>query len=217
MAFEFLELSKRAIDNLNPVEREALEQLSKNKNIIISKVDKGNAVVIQNVSDYRAKISQILNATDKFKKLNDDPTVKRERSLYNMLSALWKRMKLDPETLERIRPCGSRAGVMYGLPMVHKDNEPIRPIISAIGTYSYRLAKYLDEILKPLASNNNRMLHDTFDFVNKVSKLNITRDSYLTSLDVESLFTNIPTSETIEIILNRAFNKKNNTTDLYFG
>ena len=103
---------------------------------------------------------------------------------------------------------------MYGLPMVHKDGVPVRPIISAIGTYSYRLAKYLDEILKPLASGNNRMLHDTFDFVNKVSQLDIARDSYLVSFDVESLFTNIPTQETIEIILKRAFKRE---TDLYFG
>ena len=49
------------------------------------------------------------------------------------------------------------------------------------------------------------MLKDTFDFVNKVSNLNVNSDSYLVSFDVESLFTNVPTKETIEIILDLVF------------
>lgn len=57
------------------------------------------------------------------------------------------------------------------------------------------------------------MLHNITDFVNRVSQLNIERDSYLVSFDVESLFTNIPTNETINIILDRAFDSKTNLTD----
>jgi hypothetical protein len=46
------------------------------------------------------------------------------------------------------------------------------------------------------------MLKDTFDFVNRVSKLTSPKT---VSFDVESLFTNIPVNETIDIILKRAF------------
>ena len=94
---------------------------------------------------------------------------------------------------------------MYGLPKIHKDNVPIRPIISAIGTYNYRLAKYLTEILTPLVSTGNRILKDSFDFVNRVSKIEINDTHYVVSFDVESLFTNIPTLENINILLDRAF------------
>ena len=45
----------------------------------------------------------------------------------------------------------------------------------------------------------------THDFVNKVKNINVNTDSYLVSLDIESLFTNVPTLETIEIILELAF------------
>ena len=91
--------------------------------------------------------------------------------------------------------------MLYGLPKVHKQGAPIRPIISAVQTYNYKLAKYLDEILKPIV-DNEMMLTDTYDFVNKASNLNVTTDKRMVSFDVESLFTNIPTKETIEIILN---------------
>jgi hypothetical protein len=67
---------------------------------------------------------------------------------------------------------------------------------------------YLDEILKPLLSGNKHILADTFDFINKVSKFDLAEDKYLVSFDFESLFANISTEETIEIILKRAFNKK---------
>ena len=46
---------------------------------------------------------------------------------------------------------GARPGIMYGLPKTHKQNVPLRPIISSIGTFSYKTAKYLAQILSPLA------------------------------------------------------------------
>jgi hypothetical protein len=55
MAFEFIELSKNATDSLTDTEHKALEELAKDKSIIITKADKGNAVVIQDLADYVAK------------------------------------------------------------------------------------------------------------------------------------------------------------------
>jgi hypothetical protein len=51
---------------------------------------------------------------------------------------------LDNEVYERIYTAGAKPGVLYDLPKVHKENLPIRPIISAFGTYNYNLAKWLD-------------------------------------------------------------------------
>ena len=54
------------------------------------------------------------------------------------------------------------------------------------------------------------MLLCTYDFVNRIGSLDINSDKYMVSFDVESLFTNVPTSETIEIIFDLAF--KDSTT-----
>jgi len=78
MAFEFIELSKNTRDNLTDEEHSALNLLAKDKSIIITKADKGNAVVIQDLSDYTAKVNLLLTTDNKFNKLNDDPTLKRE-------------------------------------------------------------------------------------------------------------------------------------------
>jgi hypothetical protein len=43
---------------------------------------------------------------------------------------------------------------LYGLPKVFKEYLPIGPIISAIGTFYYNLAKWLDEIIKPFVNES---------------------------------------------------------------
>jgi hypothetical protein len=220
MSTEFIELSKKATDNLTEEELEALNNLSKDKSIVITKADKGNAVVIQNVSDYKLKVYKVLEEPGKFMKLDCDDTLTRELKLQNLLRRMnakrkwvrdgrinrgsrpgWKRVekkvRLSDEVYKKIVPWGSKAGVLYGLPKLHKEAAPIRPIIYAVGTYNYKLAKYLDSILKPLLDENEHIIKDRFDFVNKVAGLNLNDHLYMCSFDVVSLFTCIPTLETI--------------------
>ena len=98
---------------------------------------------------------------------------------------------------------GARPGIMYGLPKTYKQNVPLRPIISSIGTFSYKTAKYLAKILSPLAQNL-LLLKDSNDFINRLNKLKL-RNSYMVSFDVESLFTNVPLDCTINLILERIY------------
>ena len=42
---------------------------------------------------------------------------------------------------------GSKPGIMYGLPKLHKDNCPLRPILSAIGTFDCNVSKFLIQII----------------------------------------------------------------------
>ena len=81
----------------------------------------------------------------------------------------------------------------------------MRPILSATNTYNYALAKWLNNMLKPLSLNQHTVT-DIFDFVNELPRdLNITPGDLLVSYDVSSLFTNVPLDETIKILADRAF------------
>ena len=81
-----------------------------------------------------------------------------------------------------------------------EDNCPsFRLILSAIGTRTYTLAKFLVPILKPL-TDNEYTVHDIFSFASEVSKFNA--KNLMASLGVDSLFTNIPLEETIDNIIN---------------
>ena len=88
------------------------------------------------------------------------------------------------------------------MPKIHKSGAPLRPIVSAIGSYSHNLAKYLTGIIKPHA-NNEYTVKDSFSFVNEL--LCFPSVPFMCSFDIVSLFTNIPINETIEICLDKLY------------
>ena len=65
-----------------------LRNLRENKNIVITKPDKGNGVVIFDRKLYNNAIEEMISDTSKFEKLNEDPTLKREASLQRLLRTL---------------------------------------------------------------------------------------------------------------------------------
>ena len=95
---------------------------------------------------------------------------------------------------------------MYGSCKMHKkcvDGCPIfRPILSALQTPKYKLAKYLVPILEPLTTNKYTV-KDSFKFATEIVEQD--SNNFMGSLDIDSLFTNIPLEETIEICTNNLF------------
>ena len=95
---------------------------------------------------------------------------------------------------------------MYGSCKVHKASvgncPPFRPILLALNTPTYKLAKFLVPILKPLTTNEFTV-KDSFHFAEEI----VHQQHYLFmgSLDVDSLFTSTPSEETIEICANDFF------------
>ena len=62
---------------------------------------------------------------------------------------------------------GSRPGTLYGLPKIHKLGNPLRPIVSSIGTFSYNLAKFLVPIISPL-TKNEYTVENSYEFVDNL-------------------------------------------------
>ena len=70
------------------------------------------------------------------------------------------------------------------------------PILFAINTPSYKLAKFLVPLLTPLTSNDYT-IKDSFPFEEEVSSFDCAH--YMSSFNIETLFTNILLEETINI------------------
>ena len=84
-------------------------------------------------------------------------SINQEKRITDVYKQLFKAGNLSQQNYNKLRPVGSRPGILYGLCKVHKacvDNcPPFRPILSAIGTPTYKLAKYLVPILSHLTTN----------------------------------------------------------------
>ena len=185
-----------------------IKRLRRNKDIIITHPDKGEGVVILNKVDYNRMLNKIIEDKTKFKLLNKDPTVSREKKLQRYLLNLKKKNAFTIVEYKDIYPVGSNIAKIYGTPKMHKFDKGInnndmlnalklRPIISSINTYNYNLAKYLTKKLMPYIPKEH-CAKDTFTFVEDISKLKH-NDQHLISYDVVSLFTNIPLHETINL------------------
>ena len=188
---------------LSKEEWEALNDLRKDDSIIITRPDKGNGVVIINKLDYLNKMKQLISDETKFKNIARNPTKSREDSLISHLRKLKRDKIIDDNTFQKILPCGSSHGVLYGLPKVHKQSCPFRPIVSSMNTYNYNLASYLVNILQPISTNQST-IKDSLSFADwaKMYKHN---NEVMCSFDVSSLFTNIPLDETIQICLDKLY------------
>ena len=73
---------------------------------------------------------------------------------------------------------------------------PVRPIVSSINSFNHNLAKYLCNLLQPKIPS----IHSTQDTFTFIKELEEVRDynNFLVSLDISTLFINIPLNETIE-------------------
>ena len=113
---------------------------------------------------------------------------------------------MTEKTRKSLKPVGTRPGIMNSSCKVHKASvencPPLRPILSALNTTTYKLAKVLVPILKPLTTNEFTV-KDSFYFAEEI--VDQQHDIFMGSLDVDSLFTNITLEETIEICTNQLF------------
>lgn len=189
-----------------------MKQLSNNKNIMLLKQDKGRGIVIMDRNKYVEKSLAILN-TDKFVELNDDPTAEFQNRVQKCLRSMKKR--LEPKTYNSIYPTSSRPGQFYGTAKLHKvpkdstdvDPLPIRPIVSNIGTATYKTSKYLAKLLTPL-TKSKYTVDSTKDFISHTRQMKIGKEFEMVSFDVSNLFTNVPLDFTIKLILDKIYKKK---------
>ena len=203
---------------LTASEFKALKHLSKNKNIVIQKPDKGNTIVILDKISYISAIEEILNDHTKFSNL-DIPAGKKINYKTNLEKRIISDLKLvkheeiiDKATYKNIKPVGSRPGVLYGLGKAHKETNnglaPFRLILSAIGTPNYKVAKFLLPFLTPLTQNEYTVV-DSFHLVEEICKQD--PNLYMASLEIGSLFTNITLDETIDICIDSLYKDDGDT------
>ena len=196
-----LTTAKPPKSNTSKEERDAMNDLQKNEKIIILPADKGTATVILDKQDYEDKAMEIL-AKPPFKRLNKDPTKRNENRVNDRLRRLQKSGAIDQEMFNKLKVSvnGSRTPLFYGSVKVHKADRPLRPIVSAVGSATYNLSKYVSDILGHYVKQSRSFLLDTKDFVAKLSKLSINEDQVLISFDVKSLFTSVPVPDAIRAI-----------------
>ena len=135
-----------------------------------------------------------------YKQLKRDPSKKLQRKLNDKLFQLHQANILKKLLYSRLSCSIAQTPKLYGLPKIHKENAPLRPIFSFCSSPTYELSKYLVGILKPLTEKSKHRLINSEAFVARIKNAQINEDHELVSFDVKSLFTSIPLDLAIESV-----------------
>ena len=121
---------------------------------------------------------------------------------------------MTKQEYSRLYQTGSSAGKFYGTTKRHKlkngnsvDDLPLRPIISNVGTASYRLAKYLAKLLSPL-SRSQYTVNSTKEFINMIKNETVPSAYKMIYFDASSLFTMVPLDYIIDLTLKQIYGDK---------
>ena len=115
----------------------------------------------------------------------------------------------------RIKPTECRAPRLTGYPKIHKEEVPLRGVVSFIKSPYENIAKSLVPILRSLQGRNNHYIKNGRQLKEIVKSWSIEQDEILVSYDVEKLYPSIPISialKLIENLLNRKTNLKEVTS-----
>ena len=93
---------------------------------------------------------------------------------------------ISRDVLDWVLNCVSRT--TYDI-ITHKAKTSI---ISGCDGPTERISSFLDHILQPIAQAQKSYLKDTTQFINFIEKRIVPKNAILVSMDVNSLYTNIP-------------------------
>ena len=73
---------------------------------------------------------------------------------------------------------------------IHKPETPLRPIVSAIGSPTYNLAKFaiVTSIISPLAGTTSSFVKNSKHFIETISEESVNRDKVMVSFDFKSVY-----------------------------
>ena len=135
--------------------------------------------------------------------MKKDFTKSVERRVTSEILKLQKQELIPKALADSLKPTASNIPKFYGLPKIHKSDVPLRPIVSSIGSPTYKLAKYINTLITPLAGLTPSYVKDSKHFVDDIKTIEIQPNEVMVSFDIKSLFTNVPVDEALEVILQR--------------
>ncbi|CAF1498605.1 unnamed protein product, partial [Rotaria sordida] len=196
-----LKWKKPLNNNITKEEKQLLNEIKSNNNIIVVSADKGGKTVIMNRNVYIEKIKEKLN-DNKLYKIVTDPTNKIKEKINEITDYLFKTgrinemQKFDFKSIDNLP-------YVRGQPKLHKDNHPMRIITCTRSTILSSISLFTFNFIKHLRGTINNNVKNTEDFISKLIDIEIDNDDRLASLDVIDLFNNVPISKSIDIVLKR--------------
>ena len=183
-------------DNLTKEERKGLKALKENPHITIKKADKGSALVVMNTTDYLREGYRQLQDEQFYQKIPGDITNKISNKIMKELLTMRSPNLFTEKNFDYLNIPNPIEARFYLLPKIYKKSIPGRPTCSSINHPTSNISKFVDEHIKKYVPKTKSYVRVTQHFISRIKQLGqIPENSLLVTLDVSSLYTNIPNHE----------------------
>ena len=189
-------------NNLPQGERQAIRKLKNNSEINIKRADKGSSIVIFNKQDKLHEGQIQLDEKENYKTLETPMVIETSQKVNRLIDKLYQGKYIDEMTNKwlSLTPNPPRIPEFYTLTKIHKPKPVGRPIVSGCEGPTERISSFVDDFLQPIAKAQTSYLKDRTDFINFTEKTKVAENVTLVSMDVTSLYTNIPQEEGIDTV-----------------
>ena len=192
--------------NITPEEEEALKGLLRMHDIIIKPADKSGCFVIMDKGDYINKVNSLLSDTNTYQEVDKDYTHKVAEDIQSYLIYIQQKYNISQHIINKFKPPSKpRTSQFYIIPKTHKVGNPPRPIVSACEYSTSHISQFITQLINPLAKKNPTYLGSTQEFINIIKNQgdfpkHRSKDLFLVTADITSMYTNIPHQEAIDSI-----------------
>ena len=150
-------------------------------------------MLVLDIKDYIDEANRQLNDTNNYKQLDFDPTELHTEKIKSKINKLKNENPLNLKTVSSLLEEKTQTPEFHLLPKIHKASNPGRPVI--------RISEFFDYSIQPEVKKLKSCVKDITECIRKTEAIDkVSDDSYLFSLDVRSLYTNIPHKEGIDAV-----------------
>ena len=154
-----------------------------------------------NVKDYIKEAERQLNNTENCRKLLEDPTVTNMKLVNDAIERFKKQNLINKKIAEGLKINDPKTSKLDLQPKIHKEGNPGHPLVSSVNCHTANISKHVDYHHKPMVKKIPSFVKDAHHLLKILGKVRgITQDSLLVTLDVKSLYTNIPNNEGIKAV-----------------
>lgn len=164
--------------------------LKEHPHLLVLKADKGNTTVIMTKSDYQARIENLLNDPTTYEPQTSDPTASLQKEANGFIDDMHKKGYIDFNVKKYMTRHNSLAPKFYGLPKIHKQNYPLRPVVSFTKSPLYSLSSFTANILSQ-ARDDTHNIRSSEDLIIRLENVTLEDDSIMISFDAIAMYTNI--------------------------
>ena len=185
----------RGASNITADEARALRQLKQNTDVIIKTSDKCQRFVLLDKQQYIDKARALLDRRDDYCPVPKDPTPAVQSAVRSEMNKL-----ANVPAAKALIPSNSNCATWYELPKDHKPDVSLRPIVSNCSSPTEKPSYLVERVLTQLLQFVPAHLTSSANFLDRLNEKysgTLPEGSFLFTMDVSSLYTNIPIDEAI--------------------